>query len=170
MNVTVDELELFALLLGAPESESLALLEAMAEAHPWLGEALEELHALPLEHWQGTHTALFLNGYPNTPAPPFLSAFCHGQMGGGLEEELQAFYQHLGLEPNAMPADYLGTLFECAAWLQLQQARAAQIKVLWQDYLLPMLPDFSRRLVEHSALQLYRAMGKRMETICNERG
>ncbi len=169
MTVMSDELQLFALLLGAPEPESLVVLEAMAEGHPWLAAPLAELKHLPLDKWQGEHTALFVSGYPHTIAPPFISALRHGQMGGGVEEALIDFYQRLGLQPDEMPADYLGTLFECAAWLQSQPDRAAEWEALWQEYLLPALPDFSRRLIEHSGLQLYRAMGKRLEEICNER-
>lgn len=166
MKVTAEQLEVLALLFGAPESGSLEVLEALAEKHLWLASPLAELRQLPLERWQGEHTALFVSGYPKTVAPPFISAFRYGQMGGGIEEELLGFYHRLGLEPNDMPADYIGTLFECAAWLLSQQEeRRAELEELWQQYLLPVLPEFSECLIKQGGLQLYKAMGRELARI-----
>jgi TorA maturation chaperone TorD len=166
MNVTPERLQLLALLLGAPQDGSLEVLEALAGEHPWLAAPLDELRGVPLAQWQGEHTALFVNGYPKTAAPPFISALRHGQMGGGAEEELLGFYRRLGLEPNGVPADYLGTLFECAAWLLSQQEqRQGELDELWQNYMLPILPEFSQRLIEQGRLRLYREMGKELKRI-----
>lgn len=166
MKVTPEQLEVLALLFGTPESGSLEVLEALAEKHPWLAAPLAELRQLPLQRWQGEHTALFVSGYPKTVAPPFISAFLYGQMGGGVEEDLLDFYRRLGLEPNDMPADYLGTLFECAAWLISQQEeRELEHNELWQRYLLPVLPEFSDRLIGEGGLHLYKAMGKELARI-----
>lgn len=170
MNVTPERLQLLALLLGVPQDGSLEVLEALAGEHPWLAMPLAELKQLTLQQWQGEHTALFVNGYPKTAAPPFVSALRHGQM-GGVEEQLFDFYSRLGLEPDDMPADYLGTLFECAAWLLSQQhRRQAELDELWRDYLLPVLPDFAERLGEQAGLQLYREMGKELARLACQVG
>lgn len=162
MNVTPERLQLLALLLGVPQDGSLEVLEALAGEHPWLAMPLAELRRVPLQQWQGEHTFLFVSGYPKTVAPPFISALRHGSMNGGAEEELRGFYRRLGMEPNGMPADYLGTLFECAAWLLSQNGRQQELDELWQNYLLPILPEFSQRLRRQAGLQLYREMGSEL--------
>lgn len=168
MKVTPEQLQLMALLLGTPVRGSLEILETLAGEHPWLAEPLAELGAVPLQQWQGEHTALFVSGYPKTVAPPFISALRHGSMGGGAEEDLRGFYRRLGVEPNDMPADYLGTLFECAAWLSSQQPeRQAELDELWQHYLLPVMPDFAQRLASHDGLKLYREMGRELIRIAD---
>lgn len=167
MQITPENLQLFSLLLGTPEPESLALLEGMSDEHDWLCEPVEELKRLPLEQWQAEHTSLFINGYPHTLAPPFLSALQNGEMGGDTAERVSKFYHYLGLEADSMPADYLGTLFECAAWL-LQIEREAQqpaFEQLWNDFLCPILPGFATRLIEYDGLKLYTRMGQQLERL-----
>lgn len=165
MNVTPEQLQLFSLLLGAPEANALEMLQSLSAEHPWLAGPLHELHETPLQQWQGEHTALFINGYPHTVAPPFLSALRSGQMGGSEEDEMREFYYRLGLEADGMPADYLGTLFECAAWLLQQEEQSEDFAELWDNYLYPVLPDFANRLIEHQGLRLYQEMGRQLSQI-----
>ncbi len=165
MNVTPEQLQLFALLLGAPEANALEALHSLSAEHPWLEGPLHELRKTPLQQWQGEHTALFINGYPHTVAPPFLSALRSGQMGGSEEDEMREFYYRLGLEADGMPADYLGTLFECAAWLLQQEEQSDDFAELWDNYLYPVLPDFANRLIEHQGLRLYQEMGRQLSQI-----
>jgi TorA maturation chaperone TorD len=162
MTVTSEQLQLLSLLLGTPVRGSLEMLEAMTGEHPWLAAPLAELRRVPLQQWQGEHTFLFVSGYPKTVAPPFISALRHGSMSGATEEDLRGFYRRLGMAPNGMPADYLGTLFECAAWLLSQNGRQEELDELWQNYLLPILPEFSQRLRRQAGLQLYREMGNEL--------
>ncbi len=165
MNVTPEQLQLFSLLLSAPQEDSLALLEPLSRQHTWLSAPLNELQDLSLQQWQGEHTALFINGYPHTVAPPFLSALQSGQMGGSEEEAMREFYYRLGLEADGMPADYLGTLFECAAWLLQQEEQSNDFADLWNNYLYPVIPDFANRLIEHQGLRLYQEMGRQLSQI-----
>lgn len=172
------ELRLLAVLLAMPESESLDGLRDMLPAAPWLAPAVAELERLPLEHWQAEHTRLFISGYPRTPCPPFESAYRQGQMGGTTASELQGFYGRAGLTATEVPADYLGTLLECAAYLtDLAQERgegggdcpaAALLVELWGDHLKRWLPRFARDLAEHAGLLLYRGLGSRLARLCPE--
>lgn len=166
MTITAEQLQLFATLLGTPEADSLELLHSLNAQHPWLDGVLRELDEIPLQQWQGEHTALFINGYPHTVAPPFLSALRSGQMGGADEEAMRDFYYRLGLEADEMPADYLGTLFECAAWLlQQEEKQSEDFAELWDNYLYPVLPDFANRLIEHQGLRLYQEMGRQLSNL-----
>lgn len=166
MDVTAEQLQLFATLLGAPEADSLESLQSLNTQHPWLAGPLCELYETPLQKWQGEHTALFINGYPHTVAPPYLSALRSNQMGGTEEEEMRNFYYRLGLEADGMPADYLGTLFECAAWLLQQEERQSEdFAELWDNYLYPVLPNFANRLIEHQGLRLYQEMGRQLSRL-----
>jgi len=163
MKVNAEKLQLFAMLLGTPKDGSLELLEALAAEYPWLHPSLSELDFVPLEQWQGEHTALFVNGFPHTVAPPFLTALRHGQMGGDIEEELRDLYYRYGLVTDSMPADYLGTLFECASWLfQEEKRHPGGFDELWDNYLYPILPDFANRLINRDGLLLYTEMGRQL--------
>lgn len=169
MKAIAQQLQLFSMLLGAPQVDSLDLLYALRRQHPWLQSPIDELEAISLQHWQGEHTMLFVNGYPRTVAPPFLSALRSGQMGGAEEEAMRDFYRQLGLEVNAMPADYLGTTFECGAWLLLQEARRDdEFEVLWNQHLYPAIADFARRLIEHPGLRLYQQMGMQLSLMIRQ--
>lgn len=165
MNITAEKLQLFSTLLGAPEATSLELLESHSAQHPWLEVPVRELQETPLQQWQGEHTGLFINGYPHTVAPPFLSALRSGQMGGSEEEAMRDFYYRLGLEADDVPADYLGTMFECAAWLLQQEEQSDDFAELWDNYLYPVLPDFANRLIEHQGLRLYQEMGRQLSQL-----
>lgn len=157
-------LRLLAALLAIPEQDSLSLLQAHAQQAAWLQDAVAELGSVPLAHWQGEHTRLFLSGYPRTPCPPFESAFRHGQVAGGEGEQLMALYRQMGLEPKDVPPDYLGTLLECAAYL-LEQPHIDNDtlgRTLWQEHLESWVPRFARTLITESELLLYRRLGEQL--------
>lgn len=162
------ELRLLADLLGAPDAGALELLQEAAARWPWLADPAAELAQLPLDQWQGEHTRLFIAGYPHTPCPPFASSWTEQRMHGGAMEALIRFYAELGLETAYMPADFLGTILECAALLAedqtLQEARAR----LWCDHLLPWLPAFSAALARESRLVVYRALAQRLDHAIHE--
>lgn len=166
MPTHAQQLQLFSLLLSTPQADSLELLQTLTAHHPWLQQPLRELQGISLQQWQGEHTTLFINGYPHTIAPPFVSALRQGTMGGGDEVAVADFYSRLGLEAEGMPADYLGTLFECAGWLlQQQQQPCDDFIELWDKYLHPVIPDFCRRLIQHNGLQLYQRMGEQLSQV-----
>jgi putative dimethyl sulfoxide reductase chaperone len=159
-------LRTLALLLGMPHQDALSAIEDLAKTYPWLQQVVEELRSIPLEHWQAEHTRLFLSGYPKTVCPPFESAYRHGRMDGPVCSELEQLYRQVGLAPVKAPADYLGTLLECAAYLSEENTpHAAELSVLWDEHLRGWLPDFSKALIKHSRLQLYRNLGKQLAAL-----
>lgn len=157
-----------AAVLAQPEPDALAALHEQRPDLAWLSAAaLDELNALPLEHWQAEHTRLFINGYPRTPCPPFESAYRQGQMGGTAGADLQSLYHALGLEADPALADYLGTLLECAAYLAEQPAGHCRLEqILWQDHLLHWLPRFAADLQAQAGLLLYRELGVALAGVC----
>jgi TorA maturation chaperone TorD len=163
---TPDLLRTLAWLLGIPDQGALSIIEDWVPTYPWLQPATEELRTIPLTHWQAEHTRLFLNGYPQTVCPPFESAYRHGCMDGPARSELESLYRQVGLEPVGVPADYLGTLLECAAYFS-EQGSAGQLVVsaLWEKHLQLWLPRFCHDLVQHSRLKLYRALGERLAAV-----
>lgn len=163
------ELYLLSALLAMPEPESLAVLNEAAADQPWLRPAVEELAAVELEQWQAEHTGLFINGYPNTPCPPFESAYRYGLMGGEALEELTDLYWRVGIVPEGMPADYLGAMLECAGQL-LERGEGPGTPLweeLWDRHLRLWLPRFCDDLANHSELVLYRALGERLQMLCD---
>lgn len=154
-------LRMLGLMLCMPDNESLPLLEELADDHPWMQAGLHELAETPLGEWQGEYTRLFINGFPNTPAPPYESAYRHQVMFGPVVDELIELYRDAGLEVGQMSADYLGTQLEFAAYLsESDDPRARRwLQQLWRDHLQQWLPRFVADLCQHSRLLIYRLWG-----------
>jgi len=159
---------ILAALLAFPEPDAREALRDLLPLASWLADPLAELDQLPLEHWQGEHTRLFSNGYPRTPCPPFESAYRQGRMGGTVVAELEHLYRRAGLEARGAPADYLGTLLECLAFLAERGEPAGEglSQELWQEHLSRWLPRFSQDLQAHGELRLYRVLGERLAGLC----
>ena len=159
------ELRTLALILGTPEEAALDVQREAASDQPWLDESLAELETLPLERWQEEHTRLFIAGFPRTPCPPFASAWLEQRMHGTAMEKLLHFYRGLDLAPVDMPADYLGTILECAAVLAEAPDQGPLLEELWRQHLSPWLGRFTEALAGQSDLRIYRALARRLEEI-----
>jgi TorA maturation chaperone TorD len=164
---TPEQLRLLATLLATPADDALAALHELATGDLELQEACAELTPLPLDRWQGEHTRLFVSAFPKVPCPPFESAYRHGQMDGKATLELETLYRRIGLESKEIPADYLGVILECAAWLmeQPEETAAGYLNELWQQHLALWLPQFSADLQRESELRLYRLLGERLGSL-----
>ena len=159
-----EQLRLLAVLLGAPESTSLDVLDDLRTEHRWLDAAILELKQTPLEQWQAEHTSLFVTGFPKTACPPFKSAYSGQGMSGAAVEDLAGFYQALGLSAQDMPPDYLGTMLECWAYL-LSQANEHAARRLWSEHLASWLLRFATDLHREAGLELYRALGEQFSSL-----
>jgi len=150
-----------------PENDALdALLDIQPQA-PWLESALPELSQIPLQRWQGEHTRLFLTGYPKTSCPPYESAYRQGVMGGTAAGELVELYRHAGLQATDIPADYLGTMLECAAYL-MERGMDDLLRELTDEHLRLWVPRFARDLQDAAELRFYRELGKQIESLLPE--
>lgn len=163
VELTTDDLRLLGGLLATPGSDSLETVKALAAEHPWLSPAADELSSLPLDQWQGEHTQLFLSGYPKTPCPPFESVYRNKCMNGSACTEVEAFYQRAGLqiENEGVPADYIGTELECAAWL-LDQGEQTLWDELREEHLNRWAGKFAKDLQAAATLKLYRVVGEQL--------
>jgi len=141
-----------------PETDALNALRDMRPQAPWLASSLPELERMPLEHWQAEHTRLFVSAYPRLPCPPYESAYRQGTMAGISAGELADLYRRAGLQAMDVPADYLGTMLECAAYLK-ETGRDDLLRELTEEHLALWVPRFARDLVDHAELDLYRALG-----------
>lgn len=163
MDLTADNLRLLGGLLATPGSDSLETVKALVKEHSWLSPAVDELSSLPLDQWQGEHTRLFLSGYPKTPCPPFESVYRNKRMNGPACSEVEAFYRRAGLqmESEEVPADYLGTELECAAWV-LDQGQQALWDELRENHLNKWVRKFAEELQAAARLKLYRTLGEQL--------
>ncbi|MCK5716966.1 MAG: molecular chaperone TorD family protein [Thiomargarita sp.] len=166
-NITPQTLRLFAGLLAKPTEESLVAIEEIAHETHWLYDAVQELKEFSLEHWQGEHTRLFISGHPKTFCPPFESAYVHGIMSGPVTSELEQFYHSIGLEPIAdIPADYLGIMLECAAYLLEHPSYTDEnFQSYWQKHIIKWVPRFAADLQKDSHLRLYQQLGLKLEEL-----
>lgn len=162
-----NRLRVLAALLAMPEEESLDALRDMRPQAPWLEFSLPELERIPLEHWQAEHTRLFVSGYPKTACPPYESAYRQGMMGGSRVDDLAGLYRRAGLQAEDVPADYLGTMIECAAYLR-EQGMDDLLGELAEEHLEVWAPRFARDLQDQAGLDLYRALGKQIEGLFPE--
>ncbi|MBB1125363.1 TorD/DmsD family molecular chaperone [Thiospirillum jenense] len=164
-------LRLLAALFALPQSDSINVLQEIAPRAPWLIPAIDELLTVPLDQWQAEYTQLFIAGYPQTPCPPFAAVYGQAQLNDRISAELRALYDRAGLQlPATVAPDYLGVLFDCAAYLidlareQNADGQLAQqlLVTLWEKYLLTWLPQFAVDLQRHAKLQLYQLLGERV--------
>jgi len=160
-------IRVLAALLSMPEDDALAALRDMQQTAPWLESSLPELERMPLEHWQAEHTRLFISAYPKTPCPPYESAYRQGTMGGTSASELAQLYRRAGLRADDVPADYLGTMLECASYLA-EQGIDDLLRELVDDHLAFWVPRFARDLQDQARLDLYRALGQQIQALFPE--
>lgn len=177
VNRDPNQLRLLAALLAQPEDDALDALRDMLPDAPWLAPAIGELQDMPLEHWQAEHTRLFVSGFPKTPCPPFESAYRQGQMGGTAAGDLAALYRRAGLHATEAPADYLGTLLECAAYLATEPLcprdpagrgegdTPGLLREIWDDHLMRWVPRFADDLMRQSRIELYRLLGAQLARV-----
>lgn len=166
-NIVPQNLTLFAGLLAAPNDESLAIIDELAQQHSWLQDVPEELTQWGLPRWQGEHTRLFINGHPKTVCPPFESSYIHGHQNGTACSDILTLYHQIGLQPvEGIFPDYLGTLLECAAYLSAQQPVDSELwETLWQKHLSRWVPRFAQDLQTQSRLKLYQQLGKQLQEL-----
>lgn len=158
-----EDLRVLAVLLGAPNAESAALLADMSRFHPWLEPAARQVARMPLDQWQSEHLRLFITGHPTTPCPPFESAYRQGTALGDATEKLTILYRRADLEvTEGVPADFLGTMLDCLAHLANHSELADVRDALWQDHLSWWLPRFAQDLASHAKLDLYRVLAARL--------
>jgi len=162
-----DQLRILAALLAMPEDDALDALRDMRPSAPWLEPSLPELERIPLTHWQAEYTRLFISAYPRTPCPPYESAYRQGTMAGTAATELADLYRRAGLQAVDVPADYLGTMLECAAYLE-EQGLEDLLRELTEEHLALWLPRFARDLCDQAELVLYRALGRQLATLIPE--
>ncbi|MDD3761619.1 MAG: molecular chaperone TorD family protein [Acidithiobacillus sp.] len=148
-----------AMALAEPDGESLDLLREQPYQPLWLATALQELSSLPLDVWQGEHTRLFT--FPAL-CPPFASAYLEeGTLNGHRAAALETFYADLGLLSTGLPADYLGTICECAAFLHEENGPEV-LRGFCQDTLSDWLDRFLGDLTSQSELLFYRGLAQEL--------
>lgn len=148
-----------------PEDDALDVLKDMLPSAPWLASSLPELEQIPLDHWQAEYTRLFVSGYPKTPCPPFESAYRQGTMGGTTAGDLGSLYRRADLQATEVPADYLGTQLEFAAYLLERSDGKELLLELTRDHLAHWLPRFAQDLQAHSQVELYRSLGVQLADV-----
>ncbi len=171
MALSIDsrELRILAAVLAMPEGDALDALRDIRDQASWLGPCLPELEGLPLEHWQAEHTRLFVSGYPKTVCPPYESVYRQGTMCGTYAADLAALYRRAGLEAAEVPADYLGTMLECAAYLA-DEGMSDLLDELVDGHLRRWVPRFADDLATHSEIGLYRELGLYIARLFPEAG
>lgn len=154
------ELAFCASCLAEPAEDSLEILREMLDWQPWLKESLNELEQVGLAVWQGEHTRLFVMP---AVAAPFASVQRGGMINGEAAGMAETFYARHGVQFNpGLPGDYLGSLFECLAWLMASD-RVREAVSFRENLLDDWLPKYAESVVEQSRLRFYRDLGRRLD-------
>ncbi len=154
------ELRILASLLVSPDLDAREAVLELAAHYSWLEPAARELESIPMEEWQAEFARLFAS---DSPCPPFESVYLSGRMHGPQEQALRDLYRRLGMMPTGAPADYLGTLLECAAMVNANPEVGKDYwSELWDGHLLRWVPLFCSQLRRESHMTLYRVVAERL--------
>jgi TorA maturation chaperone TorD len=160
MNNLSTELRILASLLDSPDQDAKEAVQELAAHYDWLRPAAEELEFMILEDWLAEHQRLFCG---ESPCPPFESVYLNGRMHGPQEHALRDLYRRLGMTPSPAPADYLGTLLECAAMVNANPEVGKNYwSELWDRHLRRWVPRFCNELRHESRMILYRVVAERL--------
>ena len=85
-------------------------------------------------------------------------------MGGTSSRDMEGLYRRAGLRSSEAPADYLGTMLECAAYLR-EQDEDDLLRELTEEHLERWLPRFARDLSNTAKLGLYRELGVQLSLL-----
>jgi putative dimethyl sulfoxide reductase chaperone len=160
------ELRILASLLGAPDADAREAVVELAAHYDWLRPAAQELQGLALEEWRAEYARLFASGHPSSPCPPFESAYLSRRLPEPQTQALKQLYKRMGLRTDGVQADYLGSLLECAAYLNTDPAAGKAFwGELWEGHLTCWVPRFCRELEMESRLLLYRIVARRLREL-----
>jgi TorA maturation chaperone TorD len=163
MDALSSELSLLASLLSAPDLETKEAVLELAVHYPWLQPAAKELEQLPVNVWQAEHNRLFADR-AISPAIALHGKTHFSEYPRGLPlQSLKHLYQRMGMGFADISLDYLGTLLECAAYLNANPTLGKEFwDELWHEHLACWIPGFCRELKRKSRLALYRVVADRL--------
>jgi TorA maturation chaperone TorD len=163
MDALSNELSLLASLLSAPNLETKEAVLELAMYYPWLQPAVEELEKLPINVWQAEHDRLFADHAVTHPFMSHRMAYFSKRPHGLPLQALKHLYKRMGMGFTDVSLDYLGTLLECAAYLNSNPSLGKEFWAeLWHEHLAYWIPGFCRELQHESRLALYRVVAERL--------
>ncbi|NTU90619.1 MAG: molecular chaperone TorD family protein [Chlorobiaceae bacterium] len=127
----------------------------------------------PLESLQAEYTRLFINGYPDTPCPPYESVYLEHQMHGKATMDVQKAYREWDLSVEAGLVDHLSTEFEFLAFLATAHALQSpiseeaekSIREFLGKHLCRWLPSFIADLKNSARIDAYTRLALWMESL-----
>jgi TorA maturation chaperone TorD len=155
--------------LAPPDLDAKEAVQELAVHYAWLKPAAEELDSLGLEHWKSEHRRLLGRGSAVALCPPYESAYLRAGPHSLRIKSLKNLYRRTGMSPFGAPADYLGTLLECAADMRADATAGRDLWAeLWQGHLASWVPRFCRDLRTESRMKLFRIVAERLATLFPE--
>ncbi|SEP76587.1 chaperone TorD involved in molybdoenzyme TorA maturation [Ectothiorhodospira magna] len=157
----VDELCILSGLLSPPTQDTLEAMEEMAESWAWLKPALPELLAVGLPLLREEYQRLFVTG----ACPARESAWSEPILAGSAHN-LMALYRQAGIALQGRAPDSLAMELIYAAWYLEQDLPNSPYgwQALW-EHLCGWVPCFARCLQERANMDIYRVLGRRLETL-----
>lgn len=161
----VDELCILSGLLSPPTQETVDALEEMARGWAWLSPAVMEIRHLGLPALRREYDRLLVTD----DCPARESAWSSQVLAGG-GANLERLYRQAGISLQGREPDSLAMELIYAAWYLEQDLSNAPAgwRVIWH-HLSGWVPPFARCLQSHAQVELYRALGARLEMLFSER-
>uniref|UniRef100_Q3AS11 Cytoplasmic chaperone TorD n=1 Tax=Chlorobium chlorochromatii (strain CaD3) TaxID=340177 RepID=Q3AS11_CHLCH len=133
---------------------------------------LDAFAAEPQEQLQAEYTRLFLNGYPNTPCPPYESVYREERMMGESSLAVQKLYQQWEIAIDANLSDHLATELEFLAFLsaattltEVATDALATREYFLEEHVRQWLPQFCRDLQKEATVEAYRLLSQLLANV-----
>jgi len=140
-----------------------------------LSALIRSFESTELEQLQAEYTRLFINGYPNTPCPPYESVYLEKRMLGEASVSVQGAYNQWDMTVDSGLIDHIATEFEFLAFLYSAESlnlpigvEAGNSAILFiNEHLCRWVPTFIEDLKNSTTVQAYSLLSSFMETIMN---
>jgi TorA maturation chaperone TorD len=142
--------------------------------HPEVLSALtSSFEKSDMEHLQAEYTRLFINGYPNTPCPPYESVYLEKRMLGDASVRVQSAYSQWDMTVESGLIDHIATEFEFLAFLctaeslnlaiGLEARKSASLFI--REHLCRWVPKFIEDLRCSASMEAYKLLGDIMKAL-----
>jgi putative dimethyl sulfoxide reductase chaperone len=154
-------------------SELLKSSENIEDQSKTLSTLTSSFESTALEHLQAEYTRLFINGYPNTPCPPYESVYLEKRMLGDASVRVQRAYSQWDMTVESGLIDHIATEFEFLAFLHSADSLDLPIGVdaressslFIKEHLCRWVPKFIEDLNNSATIKAYSLLGAYMKGI-----
>ncbi len=183
MTSPIQQALIFRFLSRAFAFPNLAFVPELREAAKTIDDHRQTLSALialfenaNMELLQAEYTRLFINGYPNTPCPPYESVYLEKRMLGEASLKVQNAYNQWDMTVDSGLVDHIATEFEFLAFLYSAESINPAIGIearnssslFIREHICRWVPKFIDDLNNSASIEAYTLLSAIMKTIIDQ--